>query len=83
MAVANVTAGSSIGVRWSRHWGAKPCRGRQPLVIPQSTPKRMMYSPTVFPGEDAPGTGKFSGWTPLGTVSMKLCLPDTADMELL
>ena len=33
---------------------------RQPLKVlsAQGLPKRMMHSPTVFPGEDAPGTGK-------------------------
>ena len=35
----------------------KPGRPRQLTVLAQSVPKRMMHSPTVFPGEDAPGTG--------------------------
>ena len=31
---------------------------RSRTLSAQGLPKRMMHSPTVFPGEDAPGTGK-------------------------
>ena len=36
---------------------ARPDLNRRNAGSVRSLPKRMMHSPTVFPGEDAPGTG--------------------------
>ena len=58
---ADLLRGASLARR-----GAAPQR----RLSARAVPKRMMHSPTVYPGEDAPGTGTLTGTTHASCLSL-------------